>query len=204
MWLSKFANNGFLISVQAYDTWLNERGGSLSGGQKQRLVIARAIVSNPKVLLLDEATSALDPQAEKIVQKAINNIAVNRTILVIAHRLSTIRNAHSIVVMSKGEVVEQGTHSELVAAKGTYAKLVEAQNLGEGDEDEVNAFNKGMQKSDQPGSATTSHASGDAVVAMPARVSHGLFKGIYLIVREQKKLWLPTLCTIIQGIIGGQ
>lgn len=191
--------------MQGYDTYLNERGGSLSGGQKQRLVIARAIISNPKVLLLDEATSALDPHAEKIVQKTINSIAAGRTTLVIAHRLSTIRNADNIVVMSHGEIVEQGTHTELIAAKGSYARLVESQNLGNYEdnigEDDINEEVSGTDEKDVSSSSVESSEECD--IAPTKKVSHGLIKGMYLITKEQKPLWIPVICTIIIGIVAG-
>ncbi|KAI9370033.1 P-loop containing nucleoside triphosphate hydrolase protein [Aspergillus egyptiacus] len=112
-----------------YDTMIGERGGLLSGGQKQRVAIARSVVSQPKVLLLDEATSALDPHAEGVVQKALDKAAEGRTTIVIAHKLATIRKADNIVVMSKGSIVEQGTHESLIAADGAYARLVKVQNL---------------------------------------------------------------------------
>ena len=112
-----------------YDSPIGERGGLLSGGQKQRIAIARSIISEPKILLLDEATSALDPHAEGIVQQALDRASKNRTTIVIAHKLATIRNADNIVVMSKGRIVEQGQHSELVARGGAYASLVKAQDL---------------------------------------------------------------------------
>ncbi|KAL4909548.1 hypothetical protein BDW74DRAFT_174750 [Aspergillus multicolor] len=115
--------------TDGYDTMIGERGGLLSGGQKQRVAIARSVVSQPKVLLLDEATSALDPHAESIVQKALDKAAEGRTTIVIAHKLATIRKADNIVVMSKGRIVEQGTHGSLVAADGAYARLVKIQNL---------------------------------------------------------------------------
>src|SRR4051812_46509999 len=107
----------------------------LSGGQKQRIAIARSIISDPKILLLDEATSALDPTAEKVVQDALNNVSRDRTTLVIAHKLATIKAADNIAVISKGTVVEQGTHSELMQKQGRYAALVSAQDLGDEDED---------------------------------------------------------------------
>ncbi|KAG5922707.1 hypothetical protein E4U61_004669 [Claviceps capensis] len=117
---------------KGYKTWIGERGASLSGGQKQRLVIARTIISNPKVLLLDEATSALDPSAEKMVQAALNNVAKGRTVIIVAHRLSTVQDSHNIIVLGKGgRVLEQGTHSSLVNLGGAYASLVRAQDLGE-------------------------------------------------------------------------
>jgi ATP-binding cassette subfamily B (MDR/TAP) protein 1 len=114
---------------KGYETRIGERGGLLSGGQKQRIAIARSIVSDPSILLLDEATSALDPHAEGIVQKALDSASKNRTTLVIAHKLATIRDADNIVVMSKGKIVEQGKHDDLVALNGTYSKLVQAQDL---------------------------------------------------------------------------
>ncbi|KAJ0425049.1 P-loop containing nucleoside triphosphate hydrolase protein [Aspergillus carlsbadensis] len=115
--------------TDGYDTLIGERGGLLSGGQKQRVAIARSVVSQPKVLLLDEATSALDPHAEGIVQKALDKASQGRTTIVIAHKLATIRKADNIVVMKKGQIVEQGTHESLIADDGAYARLVKVQNL---------------------------------------------------------------------------
>lgn len=115
--------------TEGFDTNVGDRGFLLSGGQKQRIAIARAIVSNPRILLLDEATSALDTKSEGIVQDALDRASVNRTTIVIAHRLSTIKDAHKIVVMAKGEILEQGTHKELLAEDTYYRKLVEAQQV---------------------------------------------------------------------------
>ncbi|MGB6268368.1 MAG: ATP-binding cassette domain-containing protein, partial [Olleya sp.] len=100
-----------------------------SGGQKQRLSIARAVLKNPPIMILDEATSALDTESERLVQVALENMMKNRTSIVIAHRLSTIQNADEIIVMQKGEIVEQGTHTELLNKNGMYKKLVEMQSF---------------------------------------------------------------------------
>ena len=110
-------------------TNIGDSGNKLSGGQKQRLSIARAVLKNPPIMILDEATSALDTESEKFVQVALENMMQNRTSIVIAHRLSTIQKADKIVVMQKGEIVEQGTHDELIALNGTYNKLVMMQSF---------------------------------------------------------------------------
>ena len=104
-------------------------GYRLSGGQRQRLSIARAVLKNPEILILDEATSALDTEREKLVQDALNKLLVGRTSVVIAHRLSTIHNADKIIVVDHGRVAEQGTHTELLAKGGIYAKLIELQSF---------------------------------------------------------------------------
>lgn len=111
------------------DTNIGDSGNKLSGGQKQRLSIARAVLKNPPIMILDEATSALDTESERLVQKALENMMKNRTSIVIAHRLSTIQNADKIVVMQRGQIVEQGKHEELLAKKSTYQKLVEMQSF---------------------------------------------------------------------------
>src|SRR6185369_7952741 len=110
-----------------YDTIVGERGVLLSGGQRQRIAIARAVLLNAPVLILDEATSALDAESERLVQKALTNLMRNKTSIVIAHRLSTIRRADKIVVMEKGQILQTGTHAELLAKGGTYKKLYELQ-----------------------------------------------------------------------------
>ncbi|MBL7840815.1 MAG: ABC transporter ATP-binding protein [Cyclobacteriaceae bacterium] len=110
-----------------YQTFIGERGSKLSGGQRQRIAIARAVLKNPPILILDEATSALDSESEKLVQDALTNLMKNRTSIVIAHRLSTIQHANEIIVIQHGEIVERGTHDELVAKGGVYKKLSEIQ-----------------------------------------------------------------------------
>ena len=109
------------------DTQIGERGVMLSGGQKQRIAIARAFIKNAPILILDEATSALDNKSEAVVQQAIDNLMKDRTVLVIAHRLSTVRNADCIVVINDGQIVEKGTHEELLKKKGAYAALYRTQ-----------------------------------------------------------------------------
>ncbi|TWU71353.1 hypothetical protein ED733_002989 [Metarhizium rileyi] len=189
-----------------YDTWIGERGASLSGGQKQRIVIARSIISNPKVLLLDEATSALDPNAEKIVQAALNNVAKGRTMVVIAHRLSTIREADNIIVMSKGETVESGTHTELIEYGGVYSRLVRAQDLG--------------KKSDTIGNDSDDDKDGPVIdldkeltqVSATGTVhdetndrgkEYGLLNGLLMILKEQESLWWPSFIVLVSCVAGG-
>ena len=128
---AKIANaHEFIITLPGgYHTNIGDQGNKLSGGQKQRLSIARAVLKNPPIMVLDEATSALDTESEKLVQEALENLMSNRTSLVIAHRLSTIQKADQIVVMQNGEIIEMGTHSELIGNNSNYKKLVEMQSL---------------------------------------------------------------------------
>ena len=123
------AHNFIMESPEGYDTNIGDHGSKLSGGQRQRLSIARAVLKNPEFLILDEATSALDTESEKLVQDALTNLLKGRTSVVIAHRLSTIMNADRIFVVDEGRIVEEGTHDELLAMGGVYAKLVELQNV---------------------------------------------------------------------------
>lgn len=122
---AKVANaHDFIIETEnGYDTVIGDRGSKLSGGQRQRLSIARAILKNPPVLILDEATSALDTESERLVQNALENLMKNRTSVVIAHRLSTVRNADLICVFHEGEIIERGTHDELIKLDGRYKRL---------------------------------------------------------------------------------
>ena len=128
---AKIANaHEFIIqSENGYETNIGDRGCKISGGQRQRISIARAVLKNPPVLILDEATSALDTESERLVQDALDNLMKNRTTLVIAHRLSTIKNADCICVMHEGNIVEQGTHSQLIALNGYYSRLCEMQSF---------------------------------------------------------------------------
>jgi subfamily B ATP-binding cassette protein HlyB/CyaB len=108
---------------EGYDTQVGERGTSLSGGQRQRIAIARALLSDPRILIFDEATSALDYESERLIQDNLAQISEGRTVFIIAHRLSTLRHADVIFVLDRGELVEQGTHEELVARQGLYHHL---------------------------------------------------------------------------------
>ena len=116
-------------SEQGFDTNVGDRGGRLSGGQRQRVSIARAILKNPPILILDEATSALDTESERLVQDALEKLMKTRTTVAIAHRLSTIKCADEICVIHEGEIVERGTHEELLAKGGYYKKLNDMQSL---------------------------------------------------------------------------
>ena len=121
------AHNFIMETEDGYQTNIGDHGGRLSGGQRQRLSIARAILKNPSILILDEATSALDTESEKLVQAALEELMKNRTTIVIAHRLSTIKKADLICVLEKGEIVEKGTHEELIQKGGLYNKLYSMQ-----------------------------------------------------------------------------
>lgn len=121
----------FIVELpEGYDTAVGEQASILSGGQKQRLAIARALINNPRILVFDEATSALDYESERIIQDNMKAICDNRTVFIIAHRLSTVRTTDRIIVLDQGQVVEQGSHSELVQLKGQYAQL-HAHQLGD-------------------------------------------------------------------------
>ena len=117
------AHDFILELPQGYDTLVGEHGCSLSGGQRQRIAIARALITNPRILIFDEATSALDYESEAIIHRNLAQICQGRTVFIIAHRLSTVRPASRIYVIEKGEIIEQGTHDELLKLNGYYARL---------------------------------------------------------------------------------
>jgi ATP-binding cassette subfamily B (MDR/TAP) protein 1 len=162
------------------------------------------------VLLLDEATSALDPNAEKIVQQALNNVAKGRTIVAIAHRLSTIRDADNIVVISKGEKVEEGTHDELIKLGGSYANLVQTQDLGRGDKNDGKDEDEEKVAEGAALEAAITSASGvvaDQVVVSPEErddISYGLFHCLWLVLKENRYLWIPFGLNMASCVAGGK
>ncbi|KAE8137851.1 P-loop containing nucleoside triphosphate hydrolase protein [Aspergillus pseudotamarii] len=194
---------------EKYDTQVGERATMLSGGQKQRIAIARSIVSDPKVLILDEATSALDPQAEKIVQEALDNVSASRTTITIAHKLSTIKKADQIVVLSQGQIVEKGTHDELQAAGGTYQRLIKAQDLGT----VVNDGTQPEKERNEKSTGITQVLSGPQdynkeaklVGRLKAPSGHGrsLIRCLAVLLRERRELWFEFIVTFVTCVVGG-
>ena len=165
------------------------------------------------MLLLDEATSALDANTEHIVQRALNNVAVGRTVVVIAHRLSTVREADNIVVLSKGEIIEQGTHAELIELGGAYSRLVLAQDLGQEDgrdggdsvehEEETTAEEGNGEKAVISASAARED-SGSNEQADKVAVNYSLLKCLPIIIRERRRLWFPFAILGVAAAIGGK
>ncbi|EMT73430.1 Leptomycin B resistance protein pmd1 [Fusarium odoratissimum] len=212
--------DGFIQALpQGYDTCVGERGSLLSGGQKQRIAIARSLISEPKVLLLDEATSALDPYAESAVQKALDAASKDRTTIVIAHKLKTIQNADNIVVMDRGSIIEQGRHSDLVARGGTYAKLVQSQDLSTAssddtsdtcseiaDEDIVLAPTNSLQKGQ---SATDKLPTSTNLQNYDLHQGTGIFRTVLKLVGlvPEIRLWIllvAATCIVGAGVYPGQ
>ena len=121
------AHEFILRLPQGYDSMVGERGQGLSGGERQRISIARALLIDPRILILDEATSSVDSETEKEIQKALENLVQGRTTIAIAHRLSTLHRADRLVVLDRGQVVEEGCHADLMASEGAYFRLYQAQ-----------------------------------------------------------------------------
>ncbi|BAE58533.1 unnamed protein product [Aspergillus oryzae RIB40] len=188
---------------------VGERATMLSGGQKQRIAVARSIVSDPKVLILDEATSALDPQAEKIVQQALDNVSASRTTITIAHKLSTIRKADQIVVLSQGQIVEKGTHEELQAAGGTYHRLIKAQDLGTVDNDgplPEKERNEGSTGITPAISRQQDHSKETQLVERlkaPSGRGRSLIRCLAILLRERRELWFEFIVTLVTCVVGG-
>lgn len=211
---AKMANAHDFISdlPLGYETSVGERGLLLSGGQKQRIAIARAIVSNPSILLLDEATSALDVKSERVVQAALDAASAGRTTISVAHRLSTVKTADNIVVMSSGQIVEQGTHEQLLAKNGAYFKLIGAQSLeiidsSSGDDDHELSEEKGSSISD--GNPTNGKDENSAsytdelVQGLVTNSSHSLWSLITLLVSMNKEEWPILMVGLLFSIICG-
>ncbi|KAH8907719.1 P-loop containing nucleoside triphosphate hydrolase protein [Coniochaeta sp. PMI_546] len=216
-----YAHDFISLLPNGYDTPIGERAGLLSGGQKQRIAIARAVVSNPRVLLLDEATSALDPAAEKIVQRALDRVAVGRTVVVIAHRLATIKNADRIVVVDAGRVMEEGTHDELVTKgpeKGIYARLVVAQDLGETaasnkDDAELQEETDGEadvleKKATEKTPSLRNPSQGQVgddneIKEVQGLKNYNLFKCLSIVIREQRSIYTVWLIFVFCTVVGG-
>lgn len=200
---------------EGYDTQVGERASMLSGGQRQRIAIARSIVSNPKILLFDEATSALDPRAEKVVQSALNRVSINKTTLIIAHKLATVMAADNIVVMTNGQIHEQGTHHELLESGGLYAAMVRAQDLGtKAGEEEIHADLKEaqdeeetlgrkitLQRTQSQYNAKALEHEVDQLAA--GTLGYSLLRCIWIMLKENIDLYYWYLVTIVGGIIGG-
>jgi len=207
--------DGFISKLpNGYDTMVGERGFLLSGGQKQRVAIARAIVSDPRILLLDEATSALDTQSEGIVQDALDKAAAGRTTITIAHRLSTIKDANVIYVMGEGQLLEQGTHNELLSANGAYARLVQAQKLRDttddvGDIKDSDDIEKAAREEVPLGRKNTGHSLSSEIMEQKKQAEKGKepdYSLTYLFFRMGKIIkesWRSYLFGSIGAIVTG-
>ncbi|KAF2401756.1 leptomycin B resistance protein pmd1 [Trichodelitschia bisporula] len=191
----------------AYETIVGESGIKLSGGQRQRLAIARSIIKQPSILILDEATSSIDVRTEQVVQKALDRVSQNRTTIVIAHRLSTIKKADKIFVLRRGQVVEEGTHEELLKDEdGLYYGLVHAQALETAGEDtpEDISFNEAARLASRevPGGSGPSNAEPSADEVQPS-ANTGFYQGFGRLIYEQRRHWLLYSIVITCAVSAG-
>lgn len=192
-----------------YDTIVGKSGMKMSGGQRQRLAIARAIVKEPQILILDEATSAIDVRTEKIVQKALDRVSKSRTTIVIAHRLSTIKKADKIVVLRAGQLVEQGTHEQLLCdEKGVYSGFVRAQSVEMGDnddqdyeEEEITIDEQAQVPKGNPGLLSSSSAEFLQKAEKEGKAK-GVVRSLGVLLYEQRRNWFLYLLTLM-GVLGG-
>lgn len=204
-----------LMDSKGYSTVVGDAGIKLSGGQRQRLAIARAIVKRPKILILDEATSSIDVRGEQMVQQALDKVSKNRTTLMIAHRLTTVKKADNIVVLRKGQVVQQGTHEDLMAQEGgAYWTLATAQQLNSEIESRVDDDALSHHDADilekksmaTIGTDTTlieTTTSSVSHLEPPKRKSRGFFGSFGLLLREQSHHWRWYIVMFLAAIGGG-
>jgi ATP-binding cassette subfamily B (MDR/TAP) protein 1 len=197
-----FADEFISRLPQGYETMVGKSGMKISGGQRQRLAIARAIVKQPSILILDEATSAIDVRTEKIVQKALDRVSVNRTTITIAHRLSTIRKADKIVVLRDGKLVEEGTHEELLEnEQGVYSGFVRAQAVEMGEEGFDDDINEELDQSveAEKDSKDSSEVTDERSHYKPS----GFLASFGRLIFEQRSRWVLYSLTILGAMGGG-
>ncbi|KAL4863045.1 hypothetical protein BDV12DRAFT_202473 [Aspergillus spectabilis] len=203
-----FAHEFIRDLPEQYDTQVGDGDGRLSGGQKQRIAIARSIIRNPPILLLDEATSALDPKAEGIVQNALDIVSKTRTTIIVAHKLSTVQRADKIIVLSKGQLVEQGSPQELLALKGAYFNLVNAQSQ----EQQAATLIPKMEKVQEDPELRSNEKTVASVEAntkpFPSKLQDpsqqsSLVRCLLILLRGRRQLWPLFLCGLIVSIGSG-
>jgi ATP-binding cassette subfamily B (MDR/TAP) protein 1 len=197
-----FADEFISRLPQGYETMVGKSGMKISGGQRQRLAIARAIVKQPSILILDEATSAIDVRTEKIVQKALDRVSVNRTTITIAHRLSTIKKADKIVVLRDGKLVEEGTHEQLLAnEQGVYSGFVRAQAVEMGEESFDDDIIEELDQSTE--AEKESKESSELTSERTNFKKSGFLSSFGRLIFEQRSRWVLYTLTIIGAMGGG-